>query len=79
MVVAEMGTLLYELVDRMVETGHSRVPVYSDSLDQIRGIAYSRDLLGLLSRNKDASVRITDAVIRPALFIPESKNLEELP
>ena len=78
MVVAEMGTLLSELVDQMVEWGHSRVPVYRDRLDQIIGIAYSRDVLGLISRNKDASVRITDAVIRPALFIPESKNLEAL-
>ena len=78
MVTAEMGTPLSELVEQMVDSGHSRVPVYGDSPDQIRGIAYSRDVLGLLSRSKGAPATLTDDVIRPALFIPESKNLEEL-
>ena len=78
MVTAEMGASLSELVEQMVDSGHSRVPIYGDSPDQIRGIAYSRDVLGLLSRSKDAPATLTDAVIRPALFIPESKNLEEL-
>ena len=77
-VAAELGTPLDKLVEQMVEHGHSRVPVYEDSLDQIKGIAYSRDILADLSGNHDAPASVTAAAIRPALFIPESKTLEEL-
>ena len=78
MLAVELGTPLSELVEQMVDSGHSRVPVYSGSLDSVEGIAYSRDILGLLSRNERTLGTLTAEVIRPALFIPEAKNLEEL-
>ncbi len=72
----EAGTPIRDLVEGMVESGHSRVPVYRESLDNIGGIAYARDLLAALS--DDAGEGVTEATIRPALFIPESKTLEDL-
>ena len=54
------------------------MPVYEGSLDHIQGIAYARDILGHLSRNKGDPGSLTARVVRPALFIPESKTLEEL-
>ena len=77
-VAAELGVPLSRLVAQMVDSGHSRVPIFEESLDHIKGIAYSRDLLGLLSSGGNAPGTLTEDVIRPALFTPESKNLEEL-
>ena len=78
MVAAERRTSLAQLVEQMVESGHSRVPIYDDSLDRIEGIAYARDILGHLSRNDGRPGTLTDEMVRPALFIPETKTLEEL-
>ena len=78
MVAVEKGTSIAELTEEMVKRGHSRIPVYADDLDQIEGIAYARDVLSQLSDGSDTSGITVENVIRPALFIPESKTLEEL-
>jgi putative hemolysin len=54
----------------------SRVPVYGDSLDHITGIAFARDLLGV--KDTDAASRTVAQLQRPALFIPETKKVNEL-
>jgi CBS domain containing-hemolysin-like protein len=54
----------------------SRVPVYGDSLDNITGIAFARDLLGV--KDTDAASRTVAQLQRPALFIPETKKVNEL-
>jgi putative hemolysin len=54
----------------------SRVPVYGDSLDRITGIAFARDLLGV--KDTDAARRTVAQLQRPALFIPETKKVNEL-
>jgi putative hemolysin len=54
----------------------SRVPVYGDSLDHITGIAFARDLLRV--RDTDAASRTVEQLQRPALFIPETKKVNEL-
>ena len=77
-VAAEVGLDLAELANLMVaEGGHSRIPVYEGDLDSIVGIAYARDILRVLSSGEVSGVTIPN-VMRPALFIPESKSLEEL-
>ena len=78
MVTAENDIPIAELVDMMITGGHSRIPIYSGDLDHIEGIAHSRDLLRhLVESNGISEIRIEN-VIRPPLFIPESKSLEEL-
>jgi CBS domain containing-hemolysin-like protein len=54
----------------------SRVPVYGESLDHITGIAFARDLLGV--KDTDAANRTVVQLQRPALFIPETKKVNEL-
>ncbi len=54
----------------------SRVPVYGDSLDHITGIAFARDLLGV--KDTDAATLTVASLQRPALFIPETKKVNEL-
>ena len=74
---AEMGTPIEKLVEQMVTGGHSRIPVFSGDLDHIEGIAHVRDILEHLVRH-DATALLGETLVRPALFIPESKTLEEL-
>lgn len=65
-----------QAVDRLVATGHSRLPVFHESLDNIVGVLYYKDLLRPLAAGlADAPVR---QFMRPAYFIPESKRLDEL-
>jgi CBS domain containing-hemolysin-like protein len=68
------------LAAAMVELGHSRVPVYGDHFDNILGVLYAKDLLRELG--PDGQLRQGThglrALLRPAVFVPESKNVKEL-
>ncbi len=65
---------LAELMPDITETGHSRFPVYEGDRDNIIGVLLTKDLLLALS---DHALDIR-ALIRPPVFIPESKRLNEL-
>lgn len=67
---------LEELRDRIVETKYSRLPVYEKSLDDIVGIAIARDVLEISER--EAPRRMVRELMRPALFVPETKLGSEL-
>lgn len=78
MIAVEIGMPLSDVVDQMMESGHSRLPVYKEDLDHIEGLVYARDVLNILNRpHADASV-LSQEVLRDPLFIPETKTLEEL-
>lgn len=67
---------LTEIVDFLERVGHSRIPVCERDLDHITGILYAKDLLPWL---KDRNRTFTLAeVLRPAVFVPESKTVKEL-
>ena len=59
----------------IVENNYSRIPVYQDNTDNIRGILYIKDLLPHLS--KPASFR-WQSLIRPPYFVPETKKIDDL-
>jgi CBS domain containing-hemolysin-like protein len=65
------------ILDKMIEEGYSRMPVYKDSLDNIIGIIYAKDLLKLLMLGKMGRPEI-ESMIRPAHFIPQNKRINEL-
>ncbi|MGD0956787.1 MAG: hemolysin family protein [Candidatus Acidiferrales bacterium] len=67
---------LEELRERIVETKFSRLPVYGKSLDDIVGIIVARDMLEVPER--DAAQRTVRELMRPALFVPETKFGSEL-
>jgi CBS domain containing-hemolysin-like protein len=71
----ELGT--DEILDKMIEEGYSRMPVYKDSLDNIIGVIYAKDLLKLLKKGKMTHSEI-DSMIRPAHFIPQTKRINDL-
>ena len=64
-----------EVIKCIVENNYSRIPVYQDSIDNIRGILYIKDLLPHLS--KPASFR-WQSLIRPPYFVPETKKIDDL-
>ncbi|MGH2437667.1 MAG: hemolysin family protein [bacterium] len=73
--VADTATVANGL--RLVrEEGHSRLPVYHESVDQIAGVVHVKDLITYVQDGRE-SAPITEAA-RPAYFIPESKPLDSL-
>ncbi|MCX7742619.1 MAG: CBS domain-containing protein [Tepidimonas sp.] len=63
-----------ELLNTVIDTGHSRFPVYDGERDNIIGILLAKDLLKL-QRAPELNLR---ALLRPAVFVPESKPLNDL-
>ncbi|HEV3312334.1 MAG TPA: hemolysin family protein [Chloroflexota bacterium] len=76
MVTVPVQTPLLEALDVILQEGHSRIPVYEDSVDNIVGILYDKDLLKYVRENQ-LDVNLRD-VVRPALHVPESKAVDEL-
>jgi putative hemolysin len=71
-----VDSTLEQIQAAIEKTGHSRIPVYRGSVDQIVGILYARDLLHLLGK---APVAFDiKSITRPAFFIPETKTLRDL-
>ena len=66
-----------ELVPIVVESGHSRFPVLGEDRDQVIGILLAKDLLRHYAENATGDFDIRE-VIRPAVFVPESKRLNVL-
>ena len=64
------------LIDTIVKAGHSRIPVYQESVDRIIGVLYAKDLLPFVIGNT-IRIPLLD-LIRPAFVVPESKRLNVL-
>ena len=72
----DVTSSLAEVAEIMWESGHSRIPLFEESLDNIVGVVHSRDMLRNLA-SKDTEVSLND-IVRPPLFIPASKRLDDL-
>ena len=66
-----------QYLNKIIDSAHSRFPVYGDSKDEIVGILLAKDLLPLSTVNRLEKVQLKD-LIRPASFVPESKRLNVL-
>jgi putative hemolysin len=68
---------LEEAIDLVVEVGHSRIPVYHDTIDEVVGILYAKDLLPYLK--PDAGPRpALRKLLRPPVLVPESMTVDDL-
>lgn len=74
---AESGTPLVEVAGLIVSSGHSRIPIYQETRDNIIGIAYAKDLLPYLLDPTRHEVPI-DVLMRPPFFVPETKIASDL-
>jgi len=72
----EGNTTLGEAVQQVIESGHSRVPVYDDVIDNVVGLLYAKDLLRPILEGKE-NLKIRD-LLRTAYFVPEAKKVDEL-
>jgi len=75
-VAVSTETSVAEAAELVLKRHYSRMPLYQDTLDNIVGIVYAKDLLGVLHSGK-LEVSLKD-IARPAHFIPESKRVDEL-
>ena len=65
-----------EVVRKVIDTGYSRMPVYEETPDNIKGILYAKDLLPYIG-NRDKTFK-WQTLIRPAYFVPETRMLDDL-
>jgi CBS domain containing-hemolysin-like protein len=72
----EVNMPLAEAIKALIKTGHSRVPVYEGTIDNIVGLLYAKDLL--LVKDQPASLTALRERLRPAYFIPETKKVDEV-
>jgi gliding motility-associated protein GldE len=74
-VAADTSTPLSELVKMINDSGFSRIPVYTDTLDNVKGILYVKDLLPFLHESEDYPWQ---NLIRPSYFVPGKKKINIL-
>jgi CBS domain containing-hemolysin-like protein len=76
MVCLEDDATVDEALAAVRQHGFSRLPVYHDTVDDVRGVLYAKDLLLRLGEGR-AGISIVE-LARPAFFVPETKSVEEL-
>lgn len=74
-VAVDIFTDFNELLSIIDKSGYSRIPIYEESFDKIKGILYVKDLLPYL--NKPSNFKWQE-LIRPSYFVPESKKINDL-
>jgi CBS domain containing-hemolysin-like protein len=76
MLSLDVTTPLPQAVDELIRSGHSRVPVFTDTVDNLLGLLYAKDLLRVWRQgNQQTSLK---SLLRPAYFVPEAKKVDEL-
>ncbi len=64
-----------ELFKKIVLSGHSRFPVYTESIDNVIGVLYVKDIIKCLAENREINLK---ELARKAYFVPESKRIDSL-
>ncbi|UTT62498.1 hemolysin family protein [Microcella humidisoli] len=78
MIVLEQGATVAEAMSLFLSRGVSRVPVVGESADEVLGVVYLRDASRLtFEKPKQAATALVDELVKPALFLPESKKADD--
>lgn len=77
MTAVEQGDGIGEVVELAIADGYSRIPVYEETIDDIKGVIYAKDLLSLIG-DPDFQNRSVGDFIRPVNFVPESNSCREV-
>jgi len=64
-----------ELFQKIVTSGHSRFPLYTDSIDNVIGVLYVKDIIKCIAENQEIDLK---KIARKAYFVPESKRIDSL-
>jgi CBS domain containing-hemolysin-like protein len=77
MVSLPASATLEEAIDILIDEGHSRVPVYEETIDEVVGILYAKDLLPFL-KGSVAERPALRSILRTPVFVPESMSVDDL-
>lgn len=77
MVIVEEKTELKDFLPSVIESGHSRFPVIGENKDEVIGILLAKDLLAYSTAETQDNFNMRE-ILRPAVFVPESKRLDKL-
>jgi putative hemolysin len=77
MVTLSVDATISDVIDTIVAEGHSRIPVYEESIDEIIGIIYAKDLLPFLKANAPEPPSLR-TLLRTPVFVPESMSVDDL-
>lgn len=75
-IAAEAGTSVSQIEEMMRRTGHSRIPIYRDDLDDVLGFVHVKDLMGVDDADHDPPVDAN--FLRDLLFVPESAHIRSV-
>ncbi|MCK4268376.1 MAG: HlyC/CorC family transporter [Actinomycetia bacterium] len=79
MIAVEKRAPLEEVLDLIIKVGHSRIPVYDESIDNVAGVIYAKDLLIYLNKAEPAKKAVVlKKMMRVPYFVPETKRVNEL-
>ncbi|MEN8193782.1 MAG: hemolysin family protein [Bacteroidota bacterium] len=67
-----------ELIEHITNSGHSRIPVYHEDIDNVIGVLYAKDILSYLDKKTKKDSFNLKSILRDVLFIPETKLINEL-
>ncbi len=74
-VAIDIRTRLNELIRIINESGHSRIPIYTETFDNIKGILYIKDILPHITKGDKFKWQ---SLIRPPFYVPENKKIDDL-
>lgn len=74
-VAVEAGVPLQEILETVAVKGHSRIPVYEDTIDNVIGLIYAKDLLPVTQNSEAFHLK---SLLRKVHFVPEEKKIDEL-
>ncbi|MFO7827683.1 MAG: gliding motility-associated protein GldE [Bacteroidales bacterium] len=74
-VAVEVDTNFKELLTIIIDSGHSRIPVYDETFDNVKGVLYIKDLLPHINETDNFKWQ---SLIRPPYFVPENKKINDL-
>ena len=78
LVAIPAGTTLKDAIQLTMKCGYSRFPVIRDSVDDVIGVLYARDLLRSVADEADLEHETVESVARPAVYVPESQRIDAL-
>jgi len=77
-IMIRLGMPWTEIIDFVVESGHTRIPVYDKTRDNVIGILNAKDLLAVLARAADRPLPDVGSILRRPHFVPATKKLDDL-
>jgi magnesium and cobalt exporter, CNNM family len=78
MIAVEANSKLRQVLTVMLKHGYSRLPVYDESMDNLVGLVYAKDVMRKLHNGRSRKEPTAGQISRTAIFVPESKKIAEL-